>query len=189
MWTLWGCAGAVVLGVALLAAGLFALGTAITRTAARVGPVTPKSVAAALGPDLPVHPGSRLDPTTTQGLLTTLRLVESAAGRKSGSLFRGLAVLRSERSPVELLAWYDAALPKQGWRREAGAGEDARPSGQLQHTYHKGRELGIVQVERGDGVTSLVLMRGGPEMTAHLSQVRQERRRSAGEGVSDRVRP
>jgi len=162
-WLLGGCAGCVVLG-GIVAGVLIALGYGfVSGVVKEVGPVNQTTVQQALG-DVPLYPNGTLQTQETQVTLTTLRVVEKAAGRPAGSIFRCLAVQSTPDTEDEVFQFYEETLKKGGWSRAESGGAD--PS---QRIYRHERDHLMLQVQDAPGGNRMIwVWRGGEEMLEKL---------------------
>jgi hypothetical protein len=160
-WLLGGCGGcALLVIVAMVVMGMGAAN--FVRSAARdIGPVDAKSVQQNLG-EVPLYPGSTLNVAATQGILTTFRLIERAAGKQPGAIFRAVALMETTDTPDKVLEYYDRELQGAGWKQAQARGGGSSQGRQA--AYQKGNEMVMVQVQQQQGKTMITLMRGGPEM-------------------------
>lgn len=164
IWLLAGCGGCALLmmiGIIIVAA----MGVnAFSNLAKSVGPVTTASVQQALGADVPLYPGSTLDPTTTRAMLTTFKVGEQMTGK---SLFRGIAALNTQDSAEKVFQFYDKKLKAGGWKPAQGQGR----GGTEQRMYQKGKEMVLIQYQVGGQGPMIVIMRGGPDLVSQAPPV------------------
>jgi len=172
VWLLAGCAGCA----ALVVIGGIILGAFVFNTAKSVmddvGPVTSASIKQSLGEDLPIYPGSELQITETQGVVTSFRVIEKLTGKAKGSIFGGAAMYSTSDSQEKVLKHYASVMKKAGWTKF-----NTQQTGfNSQVQYKKGNEFAIVQVQKnpsGGGGTMITLMRGGSELV-EMNRRRQE---------------
>jgi hypothetical protein len=162
VWALGGCGGCALLSVVLsIVLGSWAV-SSFQGAMNEAGPVDPASLQQRIGQDVPLYPGSQVEPTVTRTTSGVLRLTEKAAGKAPGSLFKGAAALITQDMPEKVVAFYDKTLKANGWQ----VAETRRTRGD-QHAYQKGREMVIIQAREQPGQGTMVLiMRGGPEIAS-----------------------
>jgi hypothetical protein len=162
-WLLGGC-GVCML---LLIIGMVVMGTMMANwvrsATGGLGPVNPTTVQQQLG-DVPLYPNGTLNVPATQGSLTAFRLMEKAAGKEPGGIFRGAAVMDTGDAPDAVLQYYDQELRGRGWT-PADAGRK-QPAGRQveQKAYRKGNEVVMIQAQPAAKGSTVIIMRGGPEM-------------------------
>ena len=152
VWALSGCGGCTVLAVIAIIV-VAAMGVSSVTSLMRDVPVDNASVQRSLGPDLPLYPGSSLDPTTTKAAAAGLRISERMTGQK---MLKGAGSMVTQDSPEKVLKFYDQRLKQAGWQSLS-----LRDTGfQQQRQYRKGSQMVLIQVQQQPGQgTMITLMR------------------------------
>jgi hypothetical protein len=155
-----GCGGCVVIVIiGMVAAGL-GFANMWKGASKDLPPITPQNIQQLMG-EVPLYPGSTLDATTTQIVWGGVRMGEKAAGKPPGSIFKVVAVCRTQDPPDKILEYYDQTLKGAGWQ----PAETKNNSGREQKVYRKGQDVVMVQVQEQPGQgTMITLMRGGPDL-------------------------
>jgi hypothetical protein len=164
-----GCSGCLLLLIILVAVGAYLGKGFVDQLSKEAGPTTAATVAESLG-EIPMYPGGTIELNATKALRLVFLGIERASGKKSGTIVRGIAFINTPQDEQRVLDYYQEQLTKLGWKRQETSGA-ARGGAAQQRAYRKGNELVIVQVqprrdEAGSG-TTVLLMRGGPEMTQY----------------------
>jgi hypothetical protein len=148
VWVLSGCGGCAVLAlIALIVISVMTV-NAVQKAAKEIGPISNASVRQSLGADVPLYPGSTLDPTSTQFAAVTIRTM------LGGRLIKGIGAMFTQDSPEKVLQFYSDQLKANGWQ----AGPQQNTGMQEQHQYRKGADMVLVQVQRQPGQGTMITL-------------------------------
>lgn len=156
VWVLGGCGGCALIGIIAVVV-LGALGVnALQSEMKNMGPVTAQSVQQSLGSDVPIYPGSNLEVTATRAAKVGMSTVGKLGGQQFANAFKGIGAYVTPDTSDKIFHFYDTKLPALGWKASSTKNT---PTAE-QHTYQKGNDMLMVQVQQQQGMNVIMLMRG-----------------------------